>query len=69
MKARTFRAATHLTLPRSLKAGPGATDIKLAPGDVVEIDSERCIAEARFIAKRLRFGDLVEVTPTTKGKA
>jgi hypothetical protein len=59
---RYFRAAQPLTLPQSLIAGPGATHLQIAPGDVVAFDGERCARELRFVNGRTRAGDLVEIT-------
>jgi len=63
---RTFKATTHLTLPQALQAGPGATHVRLAPGETVELDEAACAKESRFIAGRVRAGDLVEITAAPK---
>lgn len=51
-----------VTLPQGLQAGPGATNMRLDPGAVVTLDDAACNGEhSRFIAGRLRAGDLEEI--------
>ncbi len=62
MTTRRFKAAEgrHVTMPQGLATGPGATTMRLEPGDSVDLDGDRCQAFQRFIAGRLRAGDLTE---------
>lgn len=64
---RTFRACEGrtVTLPASVKAGPGATTMRLDPGCVVTLTDGECVQNARFIAGRLRAGDLEEIDAST----
>lgn len=61
---RTFRACEGrtVTLPASVKAGPGATTMQLKPGCVVTLTEDECVQNARFVAGRLRAGDLEELS-------
>ncbi len=61
---RYFRATNVLTLPQSLKVGPGATHVRVFAGDVFALEADRCTKESRFVNGRLRAGDFVEVTET-----
>jgi hypothetical protein len=62
MISRYFRTPLPLTFPISIKPGPGGEHVRSKPGELHELDGDRCNAEARFIAGRLRAGDLVEMT-------
>lgn len=59
-KTRRFRVVTTLVPPQSLLAGPGATNMRLESGAIVDLDADRCALHQRFIAGRLRAGDIVE---------
>lgn len=53
----------HLTLPLSLYAAPGAKHHRMSDGDVIEIDDSKPNVQRhqRFLANRLKLGDLVEL--------
>lgn len=61
MSTRSFRLNTHLIIPIDLLAGPGAAHSRHEPGDVVELDVERCRVHDRFLRGRIRAGDLTEI--------
>jgi hypothetical protein len=61
MTCRRFRFNTHLTLPLELFAGPGSTYAMHEPGDLLELDAERCRVHDRFLRGRVRAGDLTEI--------
>ncbi|MEO7735521.1 MAG: hypothetical protein ABIY55_31495 [Kofleriaceae bacterium] len=61
MNTRRFKLHTHLTLPLELLAGPGAAHTRCNPGEVVELDAERCRIHDRFLRGRIRAGDLSEL--------
>lgn len=63
MSTRQFRLNTHLTLPLELHAAPGARHRRATPGEIVEIDAERCRLHDRFLRGRIRAGDLTEIEP------
>lgn len=53
-----------VTLPQGLRAGPGATNMRLPPGAVVTFEDKQLTSEfQRFIAGRERSGDWVEIDP------
>ena len=58
---RYFQSVQLLVLPQSVKAGPGATNLRLVPGSIIELDEETCTRNERFLNGRLRAGCLVEV--------
>lgn len=58
---RRFKLINHLTLPLGLQAAPGGVHRRAVPGDVVEIDDDRCREHDRFLRGRVRAGDLVEI--------
>lgn len=58
---RRFKLNTHLTLPLDLLAGPGGLHARYEPGDVIELDPERCRVHDRFIRGRIRAGDMTEL--------
>ncbi len=62
---RFFKSVQLLVLPQSVKAGPGATNIRLSPGSIVELDDDTCTRNERFLNGRLRAGCLVEVDAAT----
>jgi hypothetical protein len=53
---RYFQLNTHLALPQDLISMPPGK-----PGDVVELDTERCKLFGRFLRLRELAGDLVEL--------
>lgn len=59
--SRHFRALRSISLPRDLKAGPGATNMRLDPGQVVTCEDDACMRQQRFINGRLREKDLEEL--------
>jgi len=61
LNTRRFKLHTHLTLPLELLAGPGAAHTRCNPGEVVELDAERCRIHDRFLRGRMRAGDLSEL--------
>lgn len=61
IKTRTFRVASGvLVVPQAVKAGPGATHLRLRAGEEITIPAA---SVGRFIRGRLAAGDLVEVVP------
>lgn len=62
---RYFRSPQFLTLPQGVQAGPGATNLRLEPGSILELDEVTCTRNERFINGRLRAGDLVELDAAT----
>lgn len=64
MKIRTYRVAPGRVVipPKGLVAGPGATNLRFAAGETIEIPADKV---DRFIRNRVRLGDLVEVGPET----
>ena len=50
-----------LALPQNLIAGPGATNMRMRPGDVITLDDAACVREQRFVNGRLRAGDWEEL--------
>ncbi len=67
MSVRRFRACEGrtVTLPAAVTEGTGNT--RLDPGDIVDLETERLAPFGRFIANRVKLGDLVElpVTPSS----
>lgn len=65
---RRFRAGEGrvLTLPQGLKAGPGATNMRLAGDQIVDLDWDDPVVRShqRFVAIALGNGDLVELEAT-----
>ncbi len=59
---RYFRSIYVLTLPQSLQVGPGATHVRVYPGENFALEEAKCTKESRFVNGRLRAGDLVEIT-------
>lgn len=58
---RRFRARNALVLPTSIGTGPGATNMRLDPDQVVELDADAVKLHERFINGRVRAGDLEEL--------
>lgn len=60
--SRRFRVpdGRHVVLPQELLSGPGATNMRLEPGAIVDLDEARCQRHQRYIAGRVRAGDLIE---------
>lgn len=58
-----FRALPGRTivLPQGLQAGPGATNMRLEPGQIVILEDASLVSHSRWIAGRLHMGDLEEV--------
>jgi hypothetical protein len=54
-------AGRVVTLPVGLLPGPNATNVRLEPGAVVELELERIAGHDRYVNGRLRAGDLVEL--------
>lgn len=50
-----------LALPQNLIAGPGRTNMRMKPGDVITLDDASCVREQRFVNGRLRAGDWEEL--------
>ncbi len=71
MTTRTFKVGdhAHLTLPIELASAPGVNHMRLKPGEVIELDEDRCNTFQRFIAGRVRAGDLVELAAGTPAPA
>lgn len=65
MKNRQFIVpeGRHLTLPVGLLPAPGATNMRVAGGEVITLDDDdpRTKQYQRFISNRIKLGDLVEV--------
>lgn len=57
-----IRAIRVTTLPQDLAPGPGGTNLRMAPGDELDLDAARARANARYLNGRIRAGDLVDVT-------
>jgi hypothetical protein len=69
MMPRHFRAreGRTITLPQGLAAGPGATNMRLTPGEVVTVDDDAATRHSRFINGRLIAGDLEEMEAALVG--
>jgi hypothetical protein len=67
MSIRKFKipAGRALALPHGLQTAPGAMTMRVNAHDIFELDSERCQQFQRFIAGRLRAGDLIELDANT----
>jgi hypothetical protein len=67
---RTFLVSPDrtVTLPQGLAAGPGATNIRLPAGSVVELEESATVAFSRFVNKALRNGDWTEIDAATAPK-
>lgn len=57
-----YRALRVIVLPLGLHPGPGATNMRLSPGDTFDTDASRDAAHRRFVRNRLKLGDLELVT-------
>lgn len=60
-QGRRFRARNVLVLPQGLYTGPGATNMRLEPDQIVTLTDEAIARHGRFLNNRLRAGDLEEV--------
>lgn len=81
MKIRRFRIADdrHLVLPLGLQSAPGARHLRMHSGATIELDFDdpRVRLYQRFLANRIKLGDLIELdaaeptpaAPTTPAKA
>lgn len=58
-----YRAKPERTivLPQGLYAGPGATNMRLQPGQVVTLEDAALVSHSRWINGRVTMGDLEEV--------
>lgn len=58
-----FRALPERTvvLPQGLQAGPGATNMRLNPGQVVTLEDDSLAKFGRWVNGRVHAGDLEEV--------
>jgi hypothetical protein len=54
-------AGRVVVLPVGLLPGPNATNTRLEPGAVVELDLDRIARHDRYVNGRVRAGDLVEL--------
>ncbi len=60
-KGRRFRALQVLALPQGLHSAPGATNMRMNPGDIVTLDDDAARQHERYLNGRLRAGDFEEV--------
>lgn len=60
---RKFQVAEgrEVSLPHGLQTAPGANTMRAKPGEILEIEAERCQAFTRFLNGRIAAGDLTEV--------
>lgn len=66
---RHFRAreGRTVTLPQNLVSGPGATNMRLSPGEVVTLEDDACTRHQRYVNGRLLAGDLEELEQALVG--
>lgn len=63
-ETRRFRVGANrvVTLPLAIKPGPGRKNLRFLGGEEFELEVAKCNAEQRYLAGRLRAGDLEELT-------
>ncbi len=64
-KQKHYRAARALVLPQGLAPGPGATNMRLDPGDIFTVDDGPATTFGRFLNGRVHSGDIEEVDEKT----
>lgn len=62
---RRFRARNMIVMPQGLITGPGATNMRLDPDQIVELTPDAIQRHERFVSGRVRAGDLEELVERT----